>query len=97
MSINLHIERLILNGLPISRTQGTLVQVAVETELARLLADQGLSHSLGGAVPYLKANSIAVTGEHKPAQLGCQIARVVYHTLTPSAVHQTPLPRASHQ
>jgi hypothetical protein len=99
MSINLHIERLILDGLPMSRNHGSLVQAAVETELARLLAERGMSHSSGVAVPYLSANSIAVTRENKPAQLGHQIAQAVYNSLTPSSAltHKTHLPGAPHQ
>ena len=38
MNINLHIERLILDGLPITRQQGPHVQAAVEAELTRLLS-----------------------------------------------------------
>ena len=84
MNINVSIERLVLDGLPMSRSQGVLVQVAVETELARLLSEQGLSHSSAGAVPHLSANSIQVTRDSKPVQLGHQIARAIHGTLTPS-------------
>lgn len=77
MNINVHIERLILDGLPISRSQGVLVQAAVETELARLLAEQGPCHLSPGAVPHLSANSIVVTRDSKPAQLGYQISRAL--------------------
>ena len=41
-NIHLHIERLILDGLPIERAQGPHVQAAVEAELARLLTENGL-------------------------------------------------------
>jgi hypothetical protein len=84
MNINVSIERLVLDGLPMNRTQGALVQVAVETELARLLAEHGLSHLSAGAVPRLSANSIQVTRDSKPAQLGNQIAQAIYSTLTPA-------------
>jgi hypothetical protein len=84
MNINVSIERLVLDGLPMSRSQEVLVQEAVETELARLLAKQGLSHSSAGAVPHLSANSIHVTDDSKPAQLGHQIARAIHGTLTPA-------------
>jgi hypothetical protein len=84
MNINLSIERLVLDGLPMSRSQGVLIQGAVETELARLLAEQGLGHLSAGAVPHLSANSIQVTRDSKPAQLGHQIARAIHGTLTPT-------------
>jgi hypothetical protein len=99
MSINLHIERLILEGLPLSQTQGALVQVAVETELARLLAGQGLSHSSVGAVPCLSANSIYLTRESKPVQLGHQIANAIHGSLrpAPAPTRETHLSRAPHR
>jgi hypothetical protein len=79
MDINLHIERLVLDGLPIRRSQGALVQAAVEAELAHLLAEGGLASSLqsGGAVPMQLAE------EAKPAQIGRQIARAVHRGLKP--------------
>jgi hypothetical protein len=84
MNINVSIERLVLDGLPMNRTQGALVQVAVETELARLLAEQGLSDSSASAVPHLSASSIQITRDSRPAQLGHQIAQAVYRSLTPA-------------
>ena len=44
-NIHLHIERLILDGLPIERAQGPHVQAAVEAELSRLLTENGLAAS----------------------------------------------------
>jgi hypothetical protein len=84
MNINVSIERLVLDGLPMSRSQGVLVEGAIETELARLLAVQGLSHLSAGAVPHVSANSIQVTRDSKPAQLGHQIAQAIYSSLTPT-------------
>ena len=46
-NIHLHIERLILDGLPIECAQGPHVQAAVEAELARLLTENGLDATLG--------------------------------------------------
>jgi hypothetical protein len=84
MNINVFIERLVLDGLPISPSQGGLVGKAVETELARLLSEQGLSHLSAGDVPRLSANSIQVTHDCNPVQLGHQIARAIHDTLTPA-------------
>jgi hypothetical protein len=94
MNINVSIERLVLDGLVLNGTQGAVVQAAVETELARLLAEQGLSRSSGGAVPYLTANPIQMTPDSKPAQLGHQIAQSLYSSLTPapSKTHETHFP-----
>ena len=80
MNIQLHIERLVLDGLPLTRREGALVQTAVETELARLLGAEGLSPVLagGGMTPSLAAPSVSFTPGGDPATLGMQIAHSVY-------------------
>lgn len=80
MNISVHIERLILDGLPLAPDQRRLLQAAVEAELASLLASRGLAPGLlaGGAVPSLPADSIALTNDGDPTRLGHQIARAVY-------------------
>jgi hypothetical protein len=77
--IHLHIERLILDGLPIERGQGPHVQVAVEAELARLLSTNGLAEQFqsGGAVPSVRTPGMQVTNTNA-TQIGQQIARSVY-------------------
>ncbi len=78
--IHLHIERLILDGLPIERSQGPFVQAAVEAELSRLLTENGLAPDLqaGGAMPNVRANAIQLTTGSSPTQVGTQIAQSVY-------------------
>jgi hypothetical protein len=78
--IHLHIERLILDGLPIERSQGPFVQAAVEAELGRLLTENGLAADLqaGGAMPSVNANGIQLASGSSPAQMGKQIAQSVY-------------------
>ena len=49
MNINVHIERLILDGLPVKGSDGSIIQAAVETELSRLLGEQGLAGMTTGA------------------------------------------------
>lgn len=80
MNIHLHIERLILDGLPIGAGQGALVQAAVEAELSRLLVQGGIAPSLqsDGAVPSVRAEAIQLTAQSTPAQMGQQIAHSVY-------------------
>ena len=80
MSINVHIERLVLDGLPVARHQAPLIQTAVEAELARLLIADGLAPALksGGATPSVQAPGIQFTSDSSPAELGQQIARAVY-------------------
>ena len=80
MKIELHIERLVLDGLPVSRLHAPLVRAAVERELTGLLTSGGLSHELrsGGAVPSMRAGNIQVEEGSQPGKLGQQIARAVY-------------------
>lgn len=80
MNINLHIERLVLDGLEISPEQRPVLQAAVEGELSRLLTERGVSPSLahGKAVPRLSARDIQTAGASSPIELGHQIAQSVY-------------------
>jgi hypothetical protein len=80
MNINIHIERLILDGLPITHSQRPLVQAAVEAELARLLTNDGLAPGLqtGDMVPRIPGGDIQLTGDNNPNALGQQIAQAVY-------------------
>ena len=80
MNITLHIEHLILEGLPVTGGQGALVQGAVEQELARLLTTHGLWDALrtGGAVPQVRGRDLEIGTGNPPARLGQQIAQSVY-------------------
>jgi hypothetical protein len=80
MNINLHIERLILDGLPIEARQGAVMKEAIEAELTRLLEAKGLSTSLqsGGTMSNLPASSIRINPEKNAAQIGQQIGQAVY-------------------
>ena len=84
MNINLHIERLVLDGLPITRGDGPFVQAAVEAELTRLLTEGGLSSDFlsGGALASVRANSIHLEKESSPVALGQQIAESLGKALT---------------
>ncbi len=80
MNISIDIERLILDGVTIEPGQGAQLKAAVESELARLLATGGVHPGLrsGGSVPSIRANSIRMSSESNPSQLGRQIALSVY-------------------
>lgn len=79
MDINLHIERLVLDGIHLNHHQRHLLQASVQTELARLLIDGGLAPNFmqGAAMPKLNANAIQMRG-NDATQLGQQIAQSVY-------------------
>lgn len=93
MNINLHIERLVLEGLPIAQGAGPLVQHAVEAELSRLLAD-GVSPGLsgGGALPRVPAGAIQLTKDVSAAAIGRQIAQSVYGGIADESRGNTPSP-----
>jgi hypothetical protein len=77
-NIQLHIERLVLDGVPLSRVQAQQMQGVLEIELSRLLSEGGLAPQLlqGGAVPKVQGGEIRNT-EH-PEQMGSQVAQAVY-------------------
>jgi hypothetical protein len=78
MNIRLHIERLVLDGLPVTRAEAPRVKAAMEAELGRLLSEGGVSSELaaGGATPSVNAADIHVSPA--PTRLGTQIAQSVY-------------------
>jgi hypothetical protein len=80
MNIRLHIERLILDGLPVNSAQRTQVKAAVEAELTRLMTAGGLSNEIsgGGAVPRVPANAFHLSPQDSPTRVGRQIAQSVY-------------------
>ena len=84
MTITLHIERLVLEGIALDRTQREQLRAAVEAELTRLLTGDGLSGGLaqGGAVPNVPAAPIQLAADNDPGALGQQIAQSVYGGIT---------------
>lgn len=80
MNINLHIERLLLDGVHIAPNQRHLLQASIEAELTRLLTQGGVAASMnqGLAVPKISAANLQLTSRTNPTQLGQQIAASVY-------------------
>jgi hypothetical protein len=79
MTIRVQIDKLVLDGLPVRRHEGPVVQRAMEKELARLFAEGGLSPELeaGGAYPDLPPGTMNVSGS-SPREIGKGIAQAVY-------------------
>jgi hypothetical protein len=79
-NITLHIEHLILDGLPLSRNQGFDVQQALETELTRLLETGGLREGFNSTqeVPGIRSS---MNHSQHPNQIGQNVARAVYTQL----------------
>ena len=80
MNINLHIERLVLDGVDTAPGQRHLLRAAVEAELTRLLSEGGLAQELsgGGALPRIASPAIQLNGGNGPTPLGQKIAGAVY-------------------
>ena len=87
MNIELHIERLVLEGLEIEPRHRSPLQAALEGELERLLATDGLRSELlsGGAIRSLSAGEIHVTNQMSPLHLGHRIAQAVHGGIGPNA------------
>lgn len=80
MNINIDIERMILEGVAISPSQGRKLQAAVEAELTRLLATEGIPENWesSGVVPHVPGGAIQVKPGTNPTKMGQQIAQVIY-------------------
>lgn len=83
MTIEIHIERLILDGLPVTRDQGALVGAAVRAELERLIGAVGLlpGARTDGAAARVDAGGFALGPSADPGALGRQIAGSVHRGL----------------
>jgi hypothetical protein len=78
--MNLNIERLVLDGLPITRRDGPRVRASMTAELERLIRVHGVSDQMrsAGAVPVVPADALRFNQGSSPKRLGTQIARAVY-------------------
>jgi hypothetical protein len=77
--VNVHIERLILDGLSIPYHHQEQLQAAVETELGNLFTNK-LPESLMqcSALSEISAGDIQLTDESDPVSVGKEIGRAVY-------------------
>jgi hypothetical protein len=80
MNINLHIDRLILDGVTLDPHQRPLLQQALQMELTRLLTSGNLNPDFAGGIDiyHLAAPGFQLMENHQPVQLGKQIAGAVY-------------------
>jgi hypothetical protein len=79
VKINIQIERLVLDRLPVEHHQRHAVKAAVEAELGRLLVANGLANDLmsGGAVDSVRVPGIQFGSDSNPVVLGQQIGRAL--------------------
>jgi hypothetical protein len=80
MNVHLHIEHLVLDGLPVEPDGGDLVRAAVEAELTRLLAEGTLGPGLrtGGAHFAVPADDVAFSHSDSANTLGGKIGQAIY-------------------
>ncbi len=83
--ILLHIDHLVVDGLPIDRSQGPAFQRALESELTRLFATRGVPASLtgGGMAARIDAGSFRPHSESSIATKAAQVAQAVYGGMNP--------------
>ena len=79
MDINLHIQRLVLDGVDIAPGQNDLLQASVTNELTQLFNSGGLASNLigGSSLSGVATNSIQLS-DGAPQSLGQQTALSVY-------------------
>lgn len=89
-AIAMHIEHLVVDGLPLTRAQAARMQASLERELARLIAQGGNARAWGGAQATQAARSAAPArgvpwDATRPHQLGRALARDVFASLNGSS------------
>lgn len=89
-ALELHIEELVLHGFPAS--DRFRVGDAVERELLRLIAEQGLPRLVRNpvSVDRLDAGRFKVAEGSKPQAVGAQLAQQLYQQLSPVQKQRLP-------
>jgi hypothetical protein len=91
--LDLHIERLVLDGLSLDSRQAATLRTALESELARLAVDRGMpTEWQSDAVGCLDAGSFFASAGPPPAVLGCQIAHALFSRLNSQCATQLSSP-----
>lgn len=78
MNVELRVEELVLHGFPPGDRHR--IREALERELSRLFAEEGVPPSLarGGTIPRLDAGSFEMRPGRKAEAVGSRIARTLY-------------------
>jgi len=79
--VQLHIERIVLDGVPLSQAEAGQLRGALQTELARLLAAGPQVPWTDAALHSVRAPAIAVGTAVHPLELGRAIAHSVHASL----------------
>jgi hypothetical protein len=81
MNLNLHIERLVLDGLSVANHEAALVQTAVEAELGRLLANESFAPVQSSAHAGVGGAKIHLPPGITARELGLEIGRSLFASL----------------
>lgn len=83
MNIELHIEHLVLDGLPLTPTDGAAIQQAIQTELTRLLTENGLASALeqGGVLTGVRTPDMRLPANSAPDAMGRGIGAAIHEGL----------------
>jgi hypothetical protein len=87
MNLNLHIERLIVEGLPLEWRERRTLQAAIERQLAHLLATHGIPRGLRtpGSAAALVAPAMRLGAETGAQPTGALIGASIYAGLSGEA------------
>lgn len=80
-TMQLHIERIVIDGVPLTGAQASQLRGALQTELARLLQSGERRSWNGAALHSLSAPAVMLTAPVRPLELGRLIARSVHASL----------------
>jgi hypothetical protein len=80
LPVHLHIERLVIDAALVPAGRGARLRHAVETELAQLFRERGLTPQTQSPLASLSAGAFQVR-DSAPARIGQQIAQAVYTSL----------------
>jgi hypothetical protein len=78
MSINVHIERLVLDSDAVAAGDGKLFSTALRSELSRLFAEDAIPITQGAALSSLRAAPVSVDQGAGAQAIGCGVARSIY-------------------
>lgn len=80
---NIRIDRIVIEGIPLTRYQQGLLKEALEAELGRMFAGRGISGEIKAVRGKVVGETIPLQGRGGgPVQLGKQVAASVYKSLS---------------
>jgi hypothetical protein len=89
MNIRVHIEQLILEGLPANGLHSGLIGQTVEAELTRLLSAEGMMAAVSRHEAHVPIAHLALVRPNDTIALGSQIGGVLFQVLNPASQNRT--------